>query len=452
MNLNIIYGLVIINIILIILLICDLTSSNNKIEFYSLITVGFVLLMNKLVNNRITGGKQIKLNNNLKNEKLNNKLNNNLNNKLNENLNNNLNNKLNDKSNENKEQLELESKNISHLSLNPKLNNNLLRVINDKFPQMKYQRRRGEFKKTLHWGQLKLMLTEIDFLTQVLNHVSDKTKKIIMVYAGSAPGHHIIYLSELFPMIYFELYDPNEFAIKSNDKIKTHVQYFTNSDAKYWSESKDIIVFCSDIRTEPATEEAVRENMKMQLEWVNIIKPELSMLKFRLEWNDSFTEYLMGDIYIQPFAGQTSTETRLIVKKNAKIIKYDNRKYEEQCFYHNNVLRKMKYKTLLGELDLTKDLIDNCYDCSSMIVIIQEYLKVMSLDYKDKSLINKYIKDIQNKIMFGKYNLLTKTKESFAETLDELNSIDTNKESLLSKKHKHMKQSVATLEDYERNQ
>lgn len=49
-----------------------------------------------------------------------------------------------------------------------------------------YVSRGFEWKKTLHWGQLKLLLTEIEFLTLYGN------KKATMVYAGAASGiYHI---------------------------------------------------------------------------------------------------------------------------------------------------------------------------------------------------------------------------------------------------------------------
>jgi cap2 methyltransferase len=167
--------------------------------------------------------------------------------------------------------------------------------------------------------------------------------------------------------------------------VKTHVQYFTDDDAKYWSEQSDkYIVFCSDIRTEPADEENVKANMDMQLRWWKIMNPQLSMFKFRLQWNNDETEYPEGDIYSQPYCGPTSTETRLIVKKDAKIISYSNKKYEEQLFYHNNIRRKAKYNSVLGDVTLEKDGVDNCYDCTSFINIISNYLAFMNSNKKDK--------------------------------------------------------------------
>lgn len=55
----------------------------------------------------------------------------------------------------------------------------------------------------LHWGQLKLLLGEIEFLTPYL-HV----EKLCVVYIGSAPGHHLKVLVDLMPKTWtWELFD-----------------------------------------------------------------------------------------------------------------------------------------------------------------------------------------------------------------------------------------------------
>jgi hypothetical protein len=183
-----------------------------------------------------------------------------------------------------------------------------------------------------------------------LHKESKSDKPIYFVYAGAAPGDHQDYLKALFPDIYFELYDPNDFICKDSDKLKTHVQFFTNKDAEYWRSMSDkvFLVFCFDIRSEPPSDENIKRNMDMQLEWWKIMNPELSMFKFRLPWSEGQTEYPKGDIYFQAFPGPTSIETRLIVKKDAPIIKYDNKNYEDACFYHN-VVERIRY------YDINKD-------------------------------------------------------------------------------------------------
>jgi hypothetical protein len=281
-----------------------------------------------------------------------------------------------------------------------------------------YQRRQNTFKRALHWGQLKLFLSEVEFLTKVLEQVKSANinKQIVMVYAGAAPGHHIGFLQKLFPTIIFELYDPNNFVVKDNAKLHTHVQFFTDVDANYWASRTDIyLVFCSDIRTEPATQENIVRNMNMQLKWWQIINPELSMFKFRLPWEEGITIYPVGEIYAQAFPGPTSSETRLIVKKNANLCEYDNKQYESACFYHNTVTREKKYTCKLGKLNIGRDKLDNCYDCVSFVNIMENYLKVVGRKTLD---LRKIIIAVQQEISFGRSDIYIKTAQYFDNTFD----------------------------------
>lgn len=286
--------------------------------------------------------------------------------------------------------------------------------------RQKYERRTFDYKPALHWGQLKLFLSEVEFLTKVMQ-ISNNAE-IWFVYAGAAPGHHIKFLSDLFPKVHFELYDPNKFVIKDSNRIKTHVQFFMNEDAKYWAEQSKskFIVFCSDIRTEPATHENIIRNMSMQLEWWKMINPELSMFKFRLPWEAGKTEYPDGEIYLQAYPGPTSSETRLICKKNAELKMYDNTEYEDACFYHNLETRSLRYQTSLGNLVLSRDGLDMCYDCASFIYIMQEYLVIMNLPMTG---LRKLLNDVQQEISFGRGTVLSHSIKYFSESLTTLSKL-----------------------------
>lgn len=230
-----------------------------------------------------------------------------------------------------------------------------------------YVSRGFEWKKTLHWGQLKLLLTEIEFLTLYGN------KKATMVYAGAAPGIHIPYLMALFKNITFDLYDPAKFAIKPNERCTINRGLFTDEIAKTFKGKN--ILFCSDIRSNP-DEKSVHADMQMQQKWMEIIEPDFSMVKFRLRYtNPSFTKYPMGKLYVQPFVGPTSTETRLIIKKtfDAVDVKYDELAYEQACAHTNVVTKKCLCDIDLGQEKYRKLGLDGCYDCVSMIHILNEY-------------------------------------------------------------------------------
>ncbi len=201
--------------------------------------------------------------------------------------------------------------------------------------------------KSEHWGQRKLFLTELYFLTKY-GHLSN-----IVVYAGAAPGQSKKYLSELFPNHIFYLYDPAPFKVKASETRKLFNQYFTNDTAKEWSGKN--VLFITDIRSSNIEDAKsvyehsviVEENMKWQEDWINIMKPAMSMIKFRLPWTDSKTHYFDGEIMIQPWAPLRSTETRLIT--DAKSYRdWDNREYERKCAWHNEIQRNRRYSSIQG--------------------------------------------------------------------------------------------------------
>ncbi len=111
-----------------------------------------------------------------------------------------------------------------------------IRTIPRNFPRKPYVARGQHKDNSKHWGQRKLLFTEIEFLT--LHCQANCT----VVYAGSAPGnitlsislrifahiyvlrsigHHIWYMAEiLFPTLDFILIDPAPFAHKQTPQIQ----------------------------------------------------------------------------------------------------------------------------------------------------------------------------------------------------------------------------------------
>lgn len=180
-------------------------------------------------------------------------------------------------------------------------------------------------------------------------------KGLIIVYAGAAPGHHIPILAEMFPEMEWYLYDPRPFEIEGSDKIHINQKYFDDDIAKTWVEKSDDIIFISDIRSATykslgdmvKAENSIQNEMKMQEEWVKIIRPFVALLKMRLPYPSTQdieeTDYLEGDIMLQVFSGEESTETRLIVFKDEsgkyKSAKYNNGTYENLMYYYNAVTR-----------------------------------------------------------------------------------------------------------------
>ena len=269
-------------------------------------------------------------------------------------------------------------------------------TINKNSEERKYRSRSGEEKTTIHWGQRKLFLTVLQFMTYYVDLGTPEAPTTPqIVYAGAAPGHNISLLSKLFPTCEFHLYDTNPFStlLDGNPKVHIYKQYFLDDDAKKWSE-KDMVYFISDIRRDIAgkstveAEKTIQEDMQMQLRWYEIMKPKEAHLKFHLPYSglgfQTTTDYLDGTVYVQPWRGPTSTECRLVPKWSQKKI-WDNIHYEDSNFYINSVLREgTKFiNPITGNntpIDGTE--LRNDFDSVLEICILLDYLKRFLPNYE----------------------------------------------------------------------
>lgn len=282
----------------------------------------------------------------------------------------------------------------------------LSRVLKPDAPRLPYTRKTGQFKRQLHWGQLKLFLTEIEFINLAIARYG-KDRKFYVLYIGAAPGNHTTELAAMYNdhglSVYFDLWDGNPYVCRPiPGRIEIHESLFFDKDAKFYKEKFDkmksdksdknapVILLISDIRS-ASDEKAVAFDMGLQLGWWKALEPDMCMYKFRLPWSPGKTKYAEGEIYIQPFPGVTSSETRLIIDKRLhgmRMKEYDNTTYEEQCFYHNNLLRGQPYyPTQLftdtkHALTLERDGMCNCYDCMSMAILLHEYLGLVGKSNK----------------------------------------------------------------------
>lgn len=261
-----------------------------------------------------------------------------------------------------------------------------------------------ERSNNIHLGQLKLLLSEM----QLLVYHIDPAKVNEIIYVGAANGHHLFVLAKLFPQFIFNLYDisdgwDNRLHQLANIKINNF--YFTKKEILKWTESKKPVILISDIRNLSADgelgkekiEQMVQEDMELQKTWVEQLNPVAALLKFRLPFYEDFNlkkyksskyNYLDGIVYRQVFGGRNTSETRLLIRGIA-YRDWDFKIYEEQLFYHNQVVRKdFKFfnpisndeKAILSERGLIND-----YDSTAFIVIIMDYLKKtntpIGLDY-----------------------------------------------------------------------
>eukprot|EP01083_Nonionella_stella_P276188 938314_1 len=274
----------------------------------------------------------------------------------------------------------------------------------NKYPQAPYERRKKHPKKhIIHWGQRKLLLSEIEFLTKHLHNAKKgHDGYVLVIYAGAAPGSHIPLLIEMFDNIRMELFDPNTFShvVQNKRRIRVHQQYFTDQIAQELGALGRDILFISDIRTADhrrqsgeECEATIMKDNALQSNWVRAMNKGgnliAAMLKFRMPYphlihkDQMKQELLAGTIYLQCFAPVTSTETRLHVvpDRNGQIKTtiYDCTQYEQWLFWFN-------YKARQSYIDNSKYYTPNVgvihnYDCYAECKILEQYY----VDIKGKS-------------------------------------------------------------------
>jgi hypothetical protein len=266
-------------------------------------------------------------------------------------------------------------------------------------PRAAYQK--GGNKTTFHWGQRKLHLSEVDFLSQAIRKMNNKLPKgtqfpqVVVVYAGAAPARHTNLLSDMFPWILFILVDPARFAIgptrnPQGGGIEIINDFFTDDLARDLRERYRgwTRLFICDIRgrvsdrPEAEVEAEVAENMAMQMRWHRILEPSLSMLKFRppyiaereeINQSRATIRYLGGVIRYQIWAGPSSSETRLIVSQESEDRDYDSRVYEDEMYYFNTRVRPSTYSHSAA-FEIPG--FDQCYDCTAECVTHANYLQI----------------------------------------------------------------------------
>lgn len=270
------------------------------------------------------------------------------------------------------------------------------RILNDDYPSnVEYKPKEKEDDLTVvHNGRRQLLLNEIEFLTLALKSLKEKhgsveelkKKKFVVIYAGAAVGLHLKMLSQFFPFMKFILYDKKRFSLSYGDKkyekfIEIKKEYLNAELAnslrnEYKDEDNWIRLFISDIRRTNDTEPQIEEDTDLQADIHRALQPFKSYLKFRLPYPNHKKEktYLDGTIYFLAYGNRSTTETRLLVDRDAKEKVYDCTKYENQLFYFNKFDRTNCYAH-----DIRVNGLDHCYDCRTEVYIIDKYGEVYDL-------------------------------------------------------------------------
>lgn len=234
---------------------------------------------------------------------------------------------------------------------------------------------------TKHWGQGKLLFSEIQVLTDYVENDD------LLVYIGAADGTHINILVGLFPMLQFYLCDPRRILVPTTNRITIAQELFNPDNFLEWVKGikYNRLILFSDIRSvgpldHPYNMRAAEtiKDMRIQEEWVNKLRPAMALLKFKLPRDDQM-EYLDGKLLLPILSRSRSRELRLLVTpvNGTYPTKMYDMSYNHRCYYYNNEVRTMYY-----EYNKTIPVLDHCHDCAMIQLILDNYLALYSKNWK----------------------------------------------------------------------
>ncbi|RNF19703.1 uncharacterized protein Tco025E_04005 [Trypanosoma conorhini] len=254
------------------------------------------------------------------------------------------------------------------------------RLLTDDFPRRAYVPSHSAtlenvVVKGLHFGQRKLLLSEVEFLSAYMEAPRASNKALLVVYAGAANGSHLPFLFGLFATIKFILIDPAPFCAEVREIAKDRkgsvlelVEGYCTDElclrlSRAYSSEYDILLV-SDIRSgEPVTQSnkentamIMRDN-EMQRSWCWSLKAEAALLKFHPPYprckdaasryydaaddTPDSVEYMDGSRLFGVWAPKSSSEVRLCVEgpfvpgATVPMRQYDCTLHEEQCYFYN---------------------------------------------------------------------------------------------------------------------
>lgn len=267
--------------------------------------------------------------------------------------------------------------------------------------------------KGLHYGQRKLMLSEVEFFTGILRRIKAggeqaNQKKVLIVYAGAACGLHLPFLFSLFTDFDFVLIDPAPFcsqvrdiAAQDESCVLELIEGICTPELclrlrRTYCDTHQLYLV-SDIRSgQPTGMQQNQEHTKMiqqdnaaQREWCFSLEVEAAMLKFHppypasgdpTDLTEDEYEYLEGTALFGVWAPKSSSEVRLVVVGpfvkgyQAPNRLYDCVEHEGQCYAYN---------------------IDNRYakDCNAERAILESYLELFPGSYASAEQLSKTLSE-----------------------------------------------------------
>eukprot|EP00049_Salpingoeca_infusionum_P007835 m.126679 g.126679 ORF g.126679 m.126679 type:complete len:644 (-) comp13840_c0_seq2:2795-4726(-) len=237
------------------------------------------------------------------------------------------------------------------------------------FPRTPYQRRKGHAKTTEYWMPRQLFLLDLEFMLNY-GHLADT----VVVSAGQSCTH-INALAEIyFPKHYYIVFVAQDTRIEPAPNVDLIRRSMDESDCHAFAE-RTILYINQPVVSDDLHVKGLGQAMVSQRNFVNIMQPEMSRLRFLLPWPEKgqpgqVYHYFDGILRYGIFGVLTGTEISLDVSDTRSVRAYDTKDFEELMFHHNTLTRPSYF-----EHDIPPGSgLDHCYDCSCEIRIFKRYL------------------------------------------------------------------------------
>jgi len=282
------------------------------------------------------------------------------------------------------------------------------------------QNTRGGYSnsRNVHMGQRKLLISKVQFLTNVYNMNISKVRGVgtfpryLVVYAGACPCLHLDELIAMYKHVDFLLVDPAFNDHKNsgcftrwdscrvsvcaeifNDHTVTAINsWCAGDDEDTWvHRALDSLGFCqadfdgsnllfiSDIRLDARNELKINNDMQLQARWLQNLNASHSLFKFRLPYygprmHSKPYKYLDGEVYLPVFGPRSTTECRLHVDRCKYGYKYKDYNPEE----HERVMAGFNSTNRANAYQYNGKIFPS-FDFASEAIILDKYRKCMSV-------------------------------------------------------------------------
>jgi len=218
--------------------------------------------------------------------------------------------------------------------------------------------------KGYHWGQRKLMITEIRFLTECVS--VGGSDMISVLYAGCRPGWHISGLLDLFPTVKILGIDLEPPGSDLHPRFEYAQMRLEDVPPETFQMVDHMI---ADIGTSRSLNE-ISDHLHIMVEAGRKVR-RTSMIKLRLDHMEDSILIPEGDIHLSPWRGRFSDECRLVFDSGAHLRFLNTGLMRRRMYYFN---RHCRTSVQRGRESLL--IACPCHDCNLETAILQRHLEV----------------------------------------------------------------------------